>query len=193
MSFHDPHESSQLSHAHPQGPHLCLQSIMAANQEDMVFTQTERAAALCFIDDKAEWVGEQLETVTKGYMKITRSCIEGVKFLDTAKDAKDLKEIIRYNLQNQASQSRAAWSATNRLDGVINRVELLKSRLEDMDRSVNKLQGGQNTLNTKVYEMDTNINKVQSDINNLQSGQNALNTKVGNLNTKVGEIDTNMT
>ena len=72
-----------------------------------------------------------------GFMSINRDLVEGQRSLDAVEDQNQLVEIVKYNMQNAASQRRATWAASNRIDDIIEKVNKMCTK---MDTNANKVQ-----------------------------------------------------
>ena len=65
------------------------------------------------------WEGQRLERVSTGFMQINRSLNKALGTLEGATAMTHIKEIIKANIKNTAVQSRANWTAANRIDSLI--------------------------------------------------------------------------
>ena len=72
-------------------------------------------------------------------MQINRNLTEALDTLADASAANHFKGIIRANIQNTAIQSRANWTASNRIDGLIEVVETLQNAVEANGKYVNRV------------------------------------------------------
>ena len=99
--------------------------------------EEEHKEAMRFVNPKM-WSSKQMETVTVGLMQINRNRDAAVRSLDDAVSTDSLKLIIQGNMENAATQARAGWAATNRIDSLIEPMETLHKTVGDNVNTVNK-------------------------------------------------------
>ena len=77
-------------------------------------------------------------TVATGLMQINRDHDEILCNLDSATTTEGLKLIMQTNMEKSASQARAGWSATNRIDSLIEQMETMQKSMGDNISIINK-------------------------------------------------------
>ena len=179
-------------------------------KDEAPFTTEEIQAAQTLNAARVEQ--ERRQMVLAGFMRINRNFQKGEEALGNAQTTNEdmhactrYREIIRFNMQNQAAQQRSQFAAANRLNNLATRFERLYKKMQDTGEKVEKgkkswtqqldtITNGATTMkdkmldtkreaNAKLNHMNTNFDTVKGEVKNLQTMQTTISNKVGGMST----------